>query len=42
MKTLMKSVKTIGQVFGLVVGNNFTTTPTAHLLEEHPSLRFGS
>jgi len=41
MKTLMKSVKTIGQVFGLVIGDKFTT-PVAHTLQEHPSLRFGS
>ena len=40
MKTLMKSVKTIGQVFGAVVGYNFTT-PLAHTVREHPYLRFG-
>jgi len=37
----MKSVKAVGQVFGLVVGNNFTATPIAHLLEEYPALQFG-
>ena len=42
MKALMKSVKTVAQVFGVVVGYNFTTTPITHLLQEHPSLQFGS
>ncbi len=42
MKTLKKSASIIAQVFGAVVGNNFTTTPITHLLQEHPSLQFGS
>jgi len=39
MKSLMKSVQIIGQVFGLVFGDNFTT-PAAHTMEQYPYLRF--
>ena len=40
MKTLKKSAEVIAQVFGAVVGYNFTT-PLAHTVREHPYLRFG-
>ena len=37
MKTLKKSVKTIGQVFGLLIGDKFTT-PAEETLKENPNL----
>ena len=40
MKSLVKSALVVGQVFGLVIGDKFTT-PLAQALEEDPSLRFG-
>jgi hypothetical protein len=39
MKNLMKSVIIIGHVFGLFMGNNFTT-PAAETLERHPYLQY--
>lgn len=39
MKSLMKSAQIIGQVFGLVFGDNFTT-PATHTIEQYPYLRF--
>lgn len=37
MKRLIKTAEVIGQVLGVVMGNNFTT-PVSHALEEYPSL----
>ena len=37
MKDLKKSVQIVGQVFGLLIGDKFTT-PVAHTLREHPNL----
>jgi hypothetical protein len=35
MKNLMKSAEVIKHVFGLVIGNNFTT-PSAETMERYP------
>ena len=37
MKGLVKSVVVVGQVIGLLVGNNFTT-PTTYVIEQHTNL----
>ncbi len=39
MKNLMKSVMVIGHVFGLFLGNDFTT-PATEILERHPYLQY--
>lgn len=40
MKELKESLLVIGQVFGLLMGDNFTT-PTLEVIERYPYLRFG-
>ena len=41
MQNLAKSFLAIGQVFGLVIGYNFTT-PILQTLEKYPYLRYFS
>jgi len=41
MNGLRKSVLVIGQVLGLIMGNNFNT-PISEVLRQHPYLRFGA
>jgi hypothetical protein len=40
VKELKESLLVIGQVFDLLIGDDFTT-PTLEVIEQYPYLRFG-
>ena len=40
MKSLVRAVSVVGEVFGLVVGRNLAD-PLTHAMREYQSIRFG-